>query len=123
MFCIFLVGLAGEGHSYVATWWRVNSQGNITAQIQLRAVLSTSRAKFRRMKKEAVDSGHQFGPIIRPIFKSDRVKRSSASKIMNLPGHAMTSTTDQHISSTVKAVACLVDQGSGWTNLVASSNS
>ena len=42
----------------------MNSQGDITAPIQSRADHLEALAKFREMKKEAVEAGYKFDPII-----------------------------------------------------------
>ena len=72
------------------------------------------------MKKEAAEAAYKSNPIIRPDPQI-RQRPGQPFKQPNDPptGHATTGTTDQHASSTGKPVACPVDQGSGWIQMVA----
>ena len=72
------------------------------------------------MKKEAAEAAYKFNPIIR-LDPQIRQRPGQSFKQPNDPPtcHATTSTTDQHASSTGKPVACPVDQGSNWIQLVA----
>ena len=117
--------LAKEEHSYVATRqereryekvWAIslNSQGP-TRPIRSRADLPAALRKFREVKQEAAEAGHQFNPIVQPDLqvRQRQGQQFQPCKDHNTD-HAATELSDQATSSAGQLVAWSVDPSTGW---------